>query len=65
MNLWLKLQRDYFKHCAYPYRASRGGAKTRKIISEDSEFFCDFIGAEGTQLVKQLQKSKPDLMVLA
>ena len=38
-----KLQRDFFEQGAYPYRKPRGGAKTRKITSEDSEFFCELL----------------------
>ena len=38
-----KLLADYYKRHDYPFRSSRGGARTRKISSEDSEYFCDLI----------------------
>ena len=38
-----KLRADYKARQDYPFRASRGGGKRRKITSEDSEFFNELI----------------------
>ena len=51
-----KIQSQFRNSLQYPYRSSRGGARKRKITSDDSEFFCELLRLNPQITSKEIQQ---------